>query len=152
MTSREKLSILLVEDNQAHAELLKRTYGNHEMVGRISHVSDGQEALDYLFQCNGSTDSLANPRPDVILLDLRLPKIDGLSVLKEIKESDKLKKIPVVILSSSAEEKDIATSSQYKADNYLVKPLNFSQFPELNDVLGFYWLGRDVFRRQNKPT
>lgn len=146
MTSRDKLSILLVEDNQAHAELLKRIYSNHEMVGKIHHVSDGQEALDYLFQRNGYSDSQLNPRPDVVLLDLRLPKVDGLSVLKEIKESDKLQKIPVVVLTSSEAERDIATSSEYKANNYLVKPLNFSKFPQLSDVLGFYWLGRDAFR------
>ncbi len=152
MANKDKLTLLLVEDNHSHAELVKRTYSNHEMIHSIHHVSDGEEALDYLFQRNTFTHLPLGHQPDVIILDLRLPKIDGLSVLKEIKESDSLRNIPVVILTSSEAEKDIAVSCQYRANNYLVKPMDFSQFTQLNDVLGFYWLGRNVASNNDTTT
>ena len=136
----EPLVILLVEDNPDHTELIKRNLADHRILNEIYHVSDGEAALDYLFRKGNYADPGKSPRPHLILLDLRIPKIDGLEVLKEIKHSNLLKEIPVVILTSSEAKNDINTAYQHHANSYLVKPVNFDTFRELMDDLGFYWL------------
>jgi CheY-like chemotaxis protein len=136
----EPLVILLVEDNPDHTELIKRNLEEHRILNKIHHVSDGEAALDYLFRRGSYADPKISPRPHLILLDLRIPKIDGLEVLKEIKNSGSLKKIPVVVLTSSEAKNDIKTAYQNYANSYLVKPVDFDTFRQLMDDLGFYWL------------
>jgi len=136
----EPLITLLVEDNSGHADLVKRTLKNHRVANRIYWVPDGEQALDYLFRRGEYTDPDTSPRPHVILLDLRLPKIDGLEVLKEIKNDKSLKKIPVVILTTSKAEKDVTKAYMNHANSYLVKPVDFEKFSRMMDDLGFYWL------------
>lgn len=137
----EPLHILLVEDNDAHAELVIRGMRDQQVANKIHHVTDGEQALDYLFMRGHYTDPQKNPRPNLILLDLRLPRVDGLEVLKIIKTTPSLLRIPVVILTSSDAENDIAKSYDYHANSYVVKPLDFKSFTKLMKDLGFYWLG-----------
>ena len=136
----EPLVIFLVEDNPDHTELIKRILADHRILNKIHHVSDGEEALDYMFRRGQYADPKSSPRPHLVLLDLRIPKIDGLEVLKEIKNSDLLKKIPVVILTSSEAKNAIKAAYQSNANSYLVKPVDFDTFRQLMDDLGFYWL------------
>ncbi|MFQ5571022.1 MAG: response regulator [Rhodothermales bacterium] len=134
------ISILLVEDNPAHAELVMRSLENHRVANTIVHLPDGEAALDYLFRCGAYTDPEQSPRPHVILLDLRLPRVDGLDVLKEIKTSESLRAIPVVILTTSNTEEDVAQAYEYHANSYIIKPVDFSKFTQLMNELGYYWL------------
>jgi CheY-like chemotaxis protein len=135
------LVILLVEDNEAHAELVVRSMKDQRVANKIYHVIDGQMALDFLNRTGDFKDKAKSPYPNLILLDLRLPKVDGLEVLKEIKTTPHLQRIPVVILTSSDAETDIAQSYAYHANSYVVKPLEFKKFTQLMGDLGFYWLG-----------
>ncbi|MFA4825551.1 MAG: response regulator [Methanoregula sp.] len=137
----EPLHILLVEDNEAHAELVIRGMRDQQVANKIHHVSDGEQALDYLFGRGAYSDPVENPRPNFVLLDLRLPRVDGLEVLRTIKTTPDLLRIPVVILTSSDAESDIAKSYDYHANSYVVKPLDFRTFTKLMKDLGFYWLG-----------
>lgn len=137
----EPLTVLLVEDNEDHTELILRSLRDHRMANKIFHVADGEEALDYLFRRGDYTDPATSPRPHVILLDLRLPRVDGLEVLKEIRTSEELARTPVVILTTSRAEQDVAKAYEYHANSYLVKPVDFDSFTRLMDDLGFYWLG-----------
>jgi CheY-like chemotaxis protein len=137
----EPLHILLVEDNEDHAELVIRGMKDQRVANKIHHVSDGEAALDYLFRRGAFETIKSSPLPNLILLDLRLPRIDGLEVLKTIKETPDLQRIPVVILTSSSAENDVAKSYDYHANSYVVKPLDFKTFTKLMDDLGFYWLG-----------
>ena len=137
----EPLTVLLVEDNEDHTELILRSLRDHRMANKIFHVADGEEALDYLFRRGDYTDPGTSPRPHVILLDLRLPRVDGLEVLKEIRTSEELARTPVVILTTSRAEQDVARAYKYHANSYLVKPVDFDSFTRLMDDLGFYWLG-----------
>jgi len=137
----DSVNILLVEDNASHAELVMRSLGEHRLTKSINHVSDGEAALDYLFQRGHYRDSERFPRPHLVLLDLRLPKIDGLEVLKEIRASEQLQRMPVVILSTSYAEMDVGKAYDFHANSYLVKPLDFEEFTQLMNDLGYYWLG-----------
>lgn len=137
----EPLTVLLVEDNEDHTELILRSLRDHRVANKIFHVADGEQALNYLFRRGDYTDPATSPRPHVILLDLRLPKIDGLEVLKEIRTSEELARTPVVILTTSRAEQDVARAYEYHANSYLVKPVDFDSFTRLMDDLGFYWLG-----------
>ena len=137
----QPLVVLLVEDNSDHTELIARSLRDHRVASRLFHVSDGEAALDYLFHRNAFADPAAAPRPHVILLDLRLPRVDGLQVLAEIKAAEDLRRIPVVILTTSTAERDITRAYDHRVNSYLVKPVDFAQFTRLMDDLGFYWLG-----------
>ncbi|MBI5572138.1 MAG: response regulator [Desulfomonile tiedjei] len=138
------LCILLVEDNEDHAEVVRRSFKSHQVANDIHHVTNGQAALDYLFRRGDYSDHDTSPRPHVIVLDLRLPKVDGLEVLREIKQDDDLRRIPVVVLTSSQGERDVAMAYDHHANSYLVKPLDFKKFTELMRDLGFYWLAWNV--------
>jgi CheY-like chemotaxis protein len=133
--------VMLVEDNVDHAELVVRTLEEHNIANRVLHFLDGQSALDYLFRRGEFAESAQAPRPHVILLDLRLPRVDGMEVLKAIKEDAHLKIIPVVVLTTSEAEKDVARAYYNHANSYLVKPVGFEEFKKLMDDLGSYWLG-----------
>ena len=136
----EPVIILLVEDDPAHAEIVRRNFVNFRMANRLMHVADGQQALDYLFRRSEFQDSIHSPRPNLILLDLRLPKVDGLEVLKTAKANADLASIPVVVLTTSSAEADMASAYGNHANSYLVKPMDLSQFSKLMDSLSFYWL------------
>lgn len=137
----EPLAVLLVEDNPDHTDLIVRSLQHHRVANRVFRVSDGEEALDYLQRRQGYADPAKSPRPHVILLDLRLPKIDGLEVLKAIRTSKELGKMPVVILTTSQAEQDVARAYEYHANSYLVKPVDFDNFSSMMEDLGYYWLG-----------
>jgi CheY-like chemotaxis protein len=132
--------ILLVEDDLDHAELVMRSFQSQQVIASIYHVSDGEAALDYLFRRGKYASPQQSPRPNIILLDLRLPKIDGLEVLNTVKNDEKLRHIPVVILTTSEAERDMANAYQKYANSYLVKPVDFGKFTELMDDMSFYWL------------
>lgn len=136
----ELLTILLVEDNEDHAELVRRSFADNHVANRIHHVKDGEEALDYLFRRGVYAERSNSPMPNLILLDLRLPKVDGIEVLKGIKASVSHKSIPVVILTSSSAEQDIAKAYANYANSYLVKPVDFEKFTIMMKDLGYYWL------------
>lgn len=139
-TSREPIVILLVEDNPAHAELVLRSLEGHPLVSKMYHVADGEAALDYLLRRGSYVTPELSPRPHVILLDLRLPRVDGLEVLKEIKSIPEIEKIPTVILTTSAAEQDVSKAYEYHANSYLVKPIDFDEFTNLMGQIGSYWL------------
>lgn len=132
--------ILLIEDNEDHAELIKRCFEENDIINELLHLSDGEQALDYLFQRSETNGKLKFKLPDLILLDLRLPKVDGLSVLKELKKDKYLKKIPVIILTSSDAEFDLNEAYANSVNSYLVKPFDFEKFRSLIKDIGYYWL------------
>jgi CheY-like chemotaxis protein len=136
----EPIVILLVEDDPAHAEIVRRNFEELRVANRLLHVVDGQEALDYLYRRGVFADPAASPRPGLILLDLRLPKVDGLEVLRTIKADPDLVRIPVVILTTSAIEADMAKAYDSHANSYLTKPVDYQQFVSLMESLGYYWL------------
>jgi len=136
----DALVVMLVEDNPAHAEIIIRLLQEHRITQQIQHVSDGEAALDYLFRRGQYADPAMSPRPHVTLLDLGLPGMDGLEVLKEIKTTEELQKIPVVVVTTSDAESDVARAYDYHANSYLVKPVDFARFTQLMDELGSYWL------------
>jgi CheY-like chemotaxis protein len=136
----EPIVILLVEDDPAHAEIVRRNFANSRLANRLICVSDGQAALDYLYRRGEYQDPSQSPRPSLILLDLRLPKIDGLEVLKTIKADANFGQIPVVVLTTSSAESDMVKAYENHANSYLVKPVDFPQFLKLMDALGYYWL------------
>lgn len=147
----EPITILLVEDDPAHAEIVRRNFDASRIANNLIHVPDGQAALDYLYCRDSYSDPLLAPRPGLILLDLRLPKVDGLEVLRTIKGDADLNQIPVVILTTSAAESDIARAYDSHANSYLVKPVDFTQFIELMDILGYYWLVWNKHPVSDKP-
>ncbi|HKG53434.1 MAG TPA: response regulator [Anaerolineales bacterium] len=140
----EPVLVMLIEDNIDHAELVVRTLEDHLISNKVRHFLDGQSALDYLFRRGEFSVAKETQRPHVILLDLRLPRVDGIDVLKAIKEDADLKSIPVVVLTTSEAEKDVAKAYYNHANSYLVKPVGFEDFKKLMDDLGFYWLGWNV--------
>lgn len=137
----EPLLILLVEDNPDHAELVLRSLADHRVANRVRHLTDGQAALDYLFRRGAFVDPATSPRPHIILLDLRLPRIDGLDVLKAVKQDPDLHTIPVVVLTTSDAGRDIGAAYSNYVNSYLVKPVGYDDFTRLMADLGFYWLG-----------
>ncbi len=140
MIKGHPIIILLVEDDLAHAEIIRRNLRDFRVANRIIHVKDGQAALDYLFRKGVYAESKDSPRPHLILLDLRLPKVDGMEVLHRIKEDADLKGIPTVVLTTSSAESDMVNAYTNGAGSYLVKPVDFAKFHKLLDAFGFYWL------------
>lgn len=143
------LCILLVEDNPDHAELIRRGFAQHSDRVELLVIQDGEAALDYLFQRGDWADPASSPRPDLVLLDLRLPKLDGLRVLEEIKSAPDLAVIPAVILTTSDAEGDMARAYARHANSYLVKPVDFDRFVDLVAEIEGYWLD---WNRQPVPT
>jgi CheY-like chemotaxis protein len=130
------VSFLLVEDDEDHAQLVIRSLENNRVTNGIYHVKDGAEALDFLFR-RGKYQSQS--LPDIILLDLKLPKVDGHEVLRQVKSDPQLKVIPIVVLTTSAAESDRATAYEEHANSYLVKPLDFNSFRKMAEELNLYW-------------
>jgi two-component system response regulator len=131
--------ILLVEDNPNDEELTLRALKKSQILNRVVVVRDGAEALDYLF-ARGAYASRPSETPQVILLDLKLPKIDGLEVLRAIRADDRTKLLPVVVLTSSLEDQDLIKSYGLGANSYVRKPVDFVQFVDAVKQLGLYWL------------
>ncbi|MEQ1860646.1 MAG: response regulator [Chthoniobacteraceae bacterium] len=140
MNEQRSVEILLVEDNPQDLELAQRALRNANLTNRIHVARDGAEALDFIF-CEGSHASRKiEDSPNVILLDLKLPKVDGLEVLKRIKADPRTSAIPVVMLTSSKEQNDVLESYQLGVNSYIVKPVNFERFTEAVQQIGMYWL------------
>ena len=133
-------TILLVEDNPSDIDLTKRALSKGHILNELVVAEDGQEALDYLFGTGIYADRDSATLPTLILLDLKLPKVDGHEVLRRIRADNRTKRLPVVILTSSKEEQDIATSYDIGANSYIRKPVDFLQFAEAIKNLGLYWL------------
>lgn len=140
MEAGKPILILFIEDDPAHAEIAIRNFKKSRMLNRIIHLSDGQKALDYLFRKGEYADPEKSPLPNLILLDLRLPKVDGLEILEKIRKEECLKNIPAVILTTSEAEVDISRAYDLNANSYLVKPIDFSKFSKLIESFGFYWM------------
>jgi CheY-like chemotaxis protein len=134
------LDILLVEDNESHAELVIDCLEDNHIHNSIYWMENGRDALDYLYRKGRFSDPKTSPRPHIIMLDLRLPKVDGLEVLKTIKSDEDLLSIPVVILTSSASNSDIDAAYKLHANSFLTKPIKFEDFYEMMKSFGFYWL------------
>jgi two-component system, response regulator len=134
------IEILLVEDNPNDVELALHALKKNNIANSIHVVRDGAEALDFLFGTGANAGSPINHKPKVILLDLKLPKVDGLEVLKRIKSDERSRMIPVVVLTSSREERDIVESYKLGVNSYITKPVDFEQFTEAVRQLGLYWL------------
>jgi two-component system, response regulator len=132
--------ILLVEDNPSEVELTKRALEKNNIVNNLLVAEDGKEALDYLFGTGKYAGRDIQDFPAVVLLDLKLPKLDGLEVLKNIRANEFTKLIPVVILTSSDHEEDVTSSYKLGANSYIRKPVDFEQFAEAVRYLGLYWL------------
>jgi two-component system response regulator len=140
MKHLDPIDILLVEDNLHDAELTIRAFKKRNFANRLYVVEDGADALDFIF-CRGryAERDIAHP-PKVVLLDLKLPKLNGLEVLREIKADQRTRQIPVVMVTSSREDPDIRTAYEFGANSYVVKPVEFDAFIEAMSHLGFYWL------------
>ncbi len=130
--------ILLAEDNLNDVELELEALSVNNLANEVIVVNDGEEVMDYLY-CQGKFENREQGNPAVILLDLKMPKMDGLEVLKQIKESEQLKSIPVVVLTSSREEKDLVESYKLGVNAYVVKPVDFKQFINAVSGLGLFW-------------
>jgi CheY-like chemotaxis protein len=133
-------TILLVEDNPSDIDLTKRALANANIANKVVVAEDGQEALDYLFGTGHYAGRDAAPLLAVVLLDLKLPKVDGLDILRRIRANRRTKRLPVVILTSSQEEQDIAAGYDLGANSYIRKPVDFLKFAEAIKTLGLYWL------------
>lgn len=134
------LEILLVEDNPQEAELTMRALQKRTLANHFYHVHDGQEAIDFIFKKGAYEKGECYDTPKVILLDLKLPKIDGIEVLRQIRTDERTKLIPVVILTSSQEERDVAEAYQLGVNSYIVKPVEFESFLEVVSNMITYWL------------
>jgi len=132
------MTILLAEDNPDDLEITLRAFKRHKLANNIIVARDGEEVLDMLFQRPNANDR--QKRPDLILLDLRLPRVDGLEVLRQVKSNPETQSIPVVVLTSSNEENDLAKSYRVGVNSYIRKPVNFEKFTEVVKQLGLYWL------------
>jgi len=140
MTKRTGIQIILIEDNVHDAEMTMRTLQKHNLANPVIWLRDGEAAMEYLFGNGGAKTAAASQTPGLILLDLKLPKIDGLEILSRLKQDETTHMIPVIILTSSGEERDIVESYRLGVNSYVVKPVKFENFAEAVLQLGMYWL------------
>ena len=140
MTTDEAVEVLLVEDNLHDIELTLRALKRHNLANTVHVARDGEEALDYIFGTGADADRNVRHRPKIILLDLNLPKVDGLRVLRRIKSDKNTSTIPVIMLTSSREEEDMLNSYELGANSYIVKPVDFKEFVDSVGQFGLYWL------------
>jgi two-component system response regulator len=137
---KNEVEILLVEDNMGDAELTIRALKKHNLVNKLVHLKDGAEALDFIFAEGEFAERNIKNTPKVILLDLKMPKVNGVEVLKKLKSDERFQKIPVVVLTSSKEDPDVKTCYQLGANSYIAKPVKFEDFLKAVSELGFYWM------------
>jgi two-component system, response regulator len=140
MENSSEVEILLVEDNPLDEEMALRALESNRLSNKVLVVRDGQEALDYLYQRGEFEGQAYDNHPKIILLDLKLPKVDGKEVLRVLKNDPEKKVIPVIVLTSSAEERDIFESYQLGVNSYIVKPVEFDKFVQAINEIGLYWL------------
>ncbi len=140
MTSYDEVEILIVEDNPSDAEMALRAFRQSKLTNHILVVEDGEEALDFIHSRGKFKTRAGNTKPKIILLDLKLPKVSGLEVLKDLKSKEETRVIPVIILTSSQEETDIIESYRLGVNSYIVKPVDFDKFVNAVKELGLYWL------------
>jgi len=140
MSNHTEVEVLLVEDNARDAEMTLRTLRKHNLANHVVHVKDGQEALDWLFGEGAYAGRNATKPPKVMLLDLKLPKVDGLEVLRIVRGNERTQLMPVVIMTSSREERDVIESYKLGVNSYVVKPMDFEGFSAAVAELGHYWL------------
>ncbi len=138
--NRGEVEILLVEDNPNDVELTLRALKRHNLANKVHVAKDGAEALDFIFATGTHSGQNVRNHPKVVLLDLKLPKVDGIEVLRRIKSDEGTKKIPVVVLTSSKEETDVLESYKLGVNSYIVKPVDFDRFIQEISELGLYWL------------
>jgi two-component system, response regulator len=138
MSTYEHVEILLVEDNPTDAELTMRALRRKNLANNLVWVKDGAEALEFMF-CTGRYDNRTNTAPKLVLLDLKLPKVDGIEVLRTVKSNRKTRHVPIIMLTSSHEERDIVESYQLGVNSYIVKPVDFDNFLEMVSQVGLYW-------------
>lgn len=134
------MEILLVEDNMSDAELTIRALKKNNLVNKLVHLEDGQEALDFIFAEGNYSQRKIEDTPKLILLDLKMPKINGIQVLEKIKSDERTKKIPVIVLTSSKEDPDIQACYLLGVNSYVVKPVQFEKFLDTVSHLGLYWM------------
>jgi len=140
MLNAERIEILLAEDSERDAEMTLRGLRKHNLANRVHRVKDGAEALEFLF-CTGAHEGrLPDTLPKLILLDLKMPKVDGIEVLRRIKSDERTRAIPVVMMTSSNEESDVVESYRLGVNSYVVKPIEFAEFAEVVAKIGFYWV------------
>lgn len=140
MVDLNDIDILLVEDNSHDAEMTLKAFTSHHLANRIHTVTDGAEALAFLFRTGAYAARSESSTTRLVLLDLKLPKVDGLEVLRRMKSDDRARVIPVVVLTSSNQEKDVVDSYRLGVNSYIVKPVDFDKFVEAVKQLGLYWL------------
>jgi two-component system, response regulator len=140
MNEHSQIEILFIEDNHHEAELTIRSLKKHSLSSKLKHISDGPEALDFIFSKGIYADRKDAQNPKLILLDLKLPKVGGLEILRQLKADEQTRIIPVVILTSSKEEKDVIESYRLGVNSYIVKPVNFESLNKAIFELGLYWL------------
>jgi two-component system response regulator len=140
MMLKDQIEILLVEDDPEDLDLTMRALNDEHVINRIQVARDGEEALDYLFCRGPHSERDPNCHPKLILLDLKLPKVDGLEVLQQIKRDPRTQAVPVVILTSSKQEQDMVQGYHLGANSYIQKPVDFDQFQSTIKKLGYYWL------------
>ncbi len=137
---KNKVEILLVEDNMHDAELAIRALKKSNLVNNLVHLKDGAEALDFIFAEGNYKDRSMENTPRVILLDLKMPKVSGIEVIKKLKSDERTRKIPIVVLTSSKEDPDIKTCYELGVNSYVVKPVDFEAFVKAVNELGLYWM------------
>lgn len=137
---KNHVEILLVEDNEDDAALIIRSLKKHNLTNQLVHVNDGAKALDFIFARGLYAGREINDVPKVVLLDLKMPKVDGLEVLKAIRTDERTRLIPIIIMTSSKEEKDIIASYKLGVNSYIVKPVEFENFAKAVAEVGLYWL------------
>jgi two-component system response regulator len=140
VTGFDEVEILLVEDNPEDAELSLRALKKYNLVNKVHHVKDGAEALAFVFATGSYSQRKIEDLPKVVLLDLKLPKVDGFEVLKKIKSDERTRSMPVVVLTSSKEDRDVVESYRLGINSYIVKPVEFEKFLSAVEQLGLYWL------------
>jgi len=140
MANTEVIEILLVEDNPNDGELTLRALKKRHLANQVFWVKDGAEALEFIFATGAYASRTVEQRPKVILLDLKLPKVDGLEVLRHLKADERTRVIPVVVLTSSREERDVVESYRLGVNSYIVKPVEFDKFTQSVSDLGLYWI------------
>jgi len=135
-----EIEVLLVEDNETDAELTIRALKRKNLANNLVWVKDGEEALEFIFATGRYSERKIHDFPKLVLLDLRMPKVDGLEVIHKIKEDERTNKIPIVVLTSSKEDEDIVESYNLGVNSYVSKPVEFDEFGEAVSTLGLYWM------------
>ncbi|MGZ7043659.1 MAG: response regulator [Methanobacterium sp.] len=136
----DEIEVLLVEDNETDAELTIRALKKKNLANNLVWVKDGEEALEFIFATGRYSEREIQDLPKLVLLDLRMPKVDGMEVIRRIKDDERTNKIPIVVLTSSKEDKDIVESYNLGVNSYVSKPVEFDEFTEAVSTLGLYWM------------